>query len=384
MPGAPGIKMCRMKPNQDIRILTVDDNIENLQVLGSLLHQMDYRVAIAQSGNEALRMLPRVYPDLILLDIMMPGMDGYQTLEKIKELDEWKAVPVIFLTAKHSPEDIVKGFELGAVDYITKPFNKSELTVRIRTHLQLRFIQRDLEDSQKQLKENIRLKDKLFSIISHDLRSPISGVHSLLARMEPNTPDGDYLINKHHVSLMRNALKNTFNLLENLLLWSREQRNKLQIAPQDIALRPVAEETLELLLPMAKQKNVRIHNNIPGHLHVKADISLLAAVIRNLLSNSIKFSHPGGEIILQTEVNDHIVRVCVVDKGVGMTHEEIRKILSKDKFHSRAGTDNEGGSGIGLKLVSGFVRKLGGELSIESQAGEGTTICFDVPEVIPE
>src|SRR4030043_1705809 len=148
-------------------ILIVDDVPKNLQLLGTLLREIDCDITVAMNGQQALETVPKVSPDLILLDVVMPEMNGFEVCKKLKSLPKTKDIPVIFLTAKTETKDIVKGFELGAVDYITKPFIGSGLIARVNTHLSLRH-------TQEELRQANATKDKFFSLIAHDLRTPFA------------------------------------------------------------------------------------------------------------------------------------------------------------------------------------------------------------------
>ena len=164
---------------KDSVVLIVDDIPENLQVLGNILSAYGLDIGVATDGLQALENVKFQKPDLILLDIMMPGMDGFEVCEKLKSNPETSNIPVIFLTAKSQTEDIVKGFEVGAVDYVTKPFNSAELLVRVFNHLELKKAKDKIERQNDELKEMNDAKNKFFSIISHDLRGPFSGLLGL-------------------------------------------------------------------------------------------------------------------------------------------------------------------------------------------------------------
>ncbi|MEQ8167904.1 MAG: response regulator, partial [Candidatus Eremiobacterota bacterium] len=162
-------------------ILIVDDTRVNLQLLGKILMKVNYELAIANSGYEALDMLREIKPDLILLDIMMPGIDGYDVCKTLKSSPETKDIPVIFLTARSEKEDIVTGFEMGAVDYVTKPFNSSELLARVKTHLELKHARDLLAKQNEKLKQLNDLKNEFLGMAAHDLRNPIGSITTTLS-----------------------------------------------------------------------------------------------------------------------------------------------------------------------------------------------------------
>ncbi|MBS3769456.1 MAG: response regulator, partial [Bacteroidales bacterium] len=150
---------------EESKILLIDDSVQNLKLLGNMLREKDYQIALARDGKEGLQLAKKIYPDLILLDIMMPDLDGYEVCKQLKEDEQTKDIPVIFLTAKTSNEDLVKGFQLGGVDYITKPFNREELFMRIKTHLDLKKAHDKISSQAETLRELNETKDKMFSVI---------------------------------------------------------------------------------------------------------------------------------------------------------------------------------------------------------------------------
>ena len=217
-------------------ILVVDDQPINLKVIASVL-SADYSLSIANNGINALKMLEKGLPDLILLDIMMPEMDGYEVCKRVKENEKTKDIPIIFLTAKTDINDIIKGFDVGAVDYITKPFNPTEMKVRVVNHLNLYHAKKEiermyqkllmsqeaLENANKQLEQTNKEKDKFFSIIAHDLKSPFNGIIGLseMLRDDARILDTDSIIK--YAGLIHSSTQQTFDLLKNLLEWARMQ-----------------------------------------------------------------------------------------------------------------------------------------------------------------
>ncbi|MFP4042791.1 MAG: response regulator, partial [Bacteroidales bacterium] len=244
-----------MENNFDPRssvILVVDDSVQNLKLVGNMLKDWDFQIALAKDGYEALNLVPKVNPSLILLDIMMPDIDGYEVCEKLKKDKNSRDIPVIFLTAKTSNEAIVKGFKVGGVDYITKPFNKDELLMRIRTHLELKASHDKIQMQAEELEKINATKDKMFSVISHDLRAPLGGMKSMLDLIFEDN-DGNNVSGKALISL-KNAADHTYNLLENLLYWSRSQRDKLEYEPEILNIFDLVTENVELMYTMARNK----------------------------------------------------------------------------------------------------------------------------------
>ena len=230
-------------------VLIVDDTPNNLQVLSNILHDKGYNICISTSGYQALESVNTEMPDLILLDIQMPVMDGFETFKALKLNPKAKDIPVIFLTAVVEPEKIVQAFELGAVDYITKPFNIPELTARVATHL-------EIKRSREKLIELNATKEKLFSIISHDLKSSVGsilGISDLLLENFDNYKSDKI---QQIVSSIYQSSKNTFELLENLLDWSRLQTERLTRKIEKHNLKTNVIDICSLFTEIAKNKNI--------------------------------------------------------------------------------------------------------------------------------
>jgi CheY-like chemotaxis protein len=243
-------------------VLIVDDVPENLQVLGNVLLQKGLDVGFATNGEEALEAVQYSKPDLILLDIMMPGISGITVCQKLKSNPETQDIPVIFLTAKTQPEDIIKGFEVGAVDYVTKPFNSGELLARVMDSIRTEKIADLIAKQIEELMELNATKDKFFSIIAHDLRGPFSG---LLGLTDLLSQEGESMNQEEIIDLikkMHQTLKNQYSLLENLLQWASIQTQRLRPQPIKVNLLRTAKDVISLLQANADKKDIEIINEI--------------------------------------------------------------------------------------------------------------------------
>ena len=367
------------KPENSI-ILVVDDSMQNLKLLGNMLKDWNYQIALAKNGREALDIAPKIIPSLILLDIMMPEMDGYKVCDELKKDSKTKDIPVIFLTAKTSNEDLVKGFKAGGVDYITKPFNQNELMMRIQTHLELKAAHDKIQTQAEELKEANATKDKMFSVISHDLRAPLGGIKSMMDIIYEDRANNKEISDKSLQSL-KTAADQTYNLLENLLYWSRTQRNKLNFQPESINLYDLVEENLELMNTLAKNKNITVENELSPELAAFADNNMIKTIIRNLINNAIKFTNKEGKIRIYSETNENENRVSlsIEDNGMGIGKESLKKIQDNKQFYTTYGTGKEKGSGLGLNLCFDFAKRNNGDLTINSTKGEGSTFTLSLP-----
>ncbi|MCK5718792.1 MAG: hybrid sensor histidine kinase/response regulator [Thiomargarita sp.] len=359
--------MLRKKPI----ILVVDDNPENLKVLGNILNEHNYSPGFAYNGMVVMDLLQKKQPDLILLDIMMHGMDGLEVCQRIKANKQFADIPIIFLTAKTETENVVEGLKLGAVDYITKPFNTQELLTRINTHL-------ELQTTKNKLKEALAAKDKFFSIISHDLGNLFNillGFSSVLANNDKLTAESK---EKYINNILTTANKG-FNLLSNLLEWSRSQTGQIQVNFISIDLHKMVQRNIELISEKAKLKQVQFNTNI-GETTAFADINMLDIIIRNLLSNAVKFTPSQGQIEITTrKIENNFVEISVVDTGVGIPKEHVGKIFRIDANYTTQSTDNEKGNGLGLLLCKEFAEKNHGTIGVESEEGIGSRFYVQLP-----
>ncbi|MBR9978937.1 MAG: hybrid sensor histidine kinase/response regulator [Bacteroidetes bacterium] len=354
-------------------ILIVDDVARNLQILGSFLREAGYDVSAVTSGKQALEITNDVHPDLILLDIMMPELDGFETCRRLKDDDATREIPVIFLTAKTAEEDILRGFELGAVDYITKPFQRRELIKRVHVHVELRR-------SREELARMVIEKDKLFSIIAHDLRGPLGSFMSIADYVTEHLDELDIAELKPLFREMRQTSKSVYGLLENLLDWSRIQLGTVHFHSQAFPLHAVATNVVSVVGMQAKRKELTLENLIPEDLNVCGDKRMISTVLRNLVSNAIKYTPRGGHVTMEVETHDTTgqITVLVRDTGVGMSEEIQSSLFNGLQLHSLPGTEKEKGTGLGLLLCREMIAMHGQKLMVESAIGEGSTFSFSL------
>ena len=369
----------------DFKLLIVDDVQTNVLLLRTLLNKEGYRILVAGNGREALEVAGREVPDLLLLDVMMPGMDGFEVAAHLKEDVCLSAIPIIFLTALDDTESIVKGFKLGASDFISKPFRKEELMVRIRHQLSLVAAQRIIREQTEELKKIIAGRDKLYSVIAHDLRSPMASMKMLLntimmsadrSKIDPDLVDMLEMSNK--------TSEEVFSLLDNLLKWTKSQLGKLTIVPQKLDIKELAGGVVEVMRSVAEVKHIRITMEECESCLVNVDIEMIKSVLRNLLSNAIKFSDFNSEIKVSVRKEEGRVIVAVTDSGKGIKKEDQPKLLNDATHFTTFGTNSEEGSGLGLLLCRDFVRKNGGELWFESEENVGSVFSFALSEFTEE
>jgi two-component system sensor histidine kinase/response regulator len=368
-------------------VLIVDDVPENIQVLSTILYQKGVNLAIAQSGKEALSIAARKPPDLILLDIVMPDMNGFDVCEHLKHAPETKEIPIIFLTARTQLDDILRGFAVGAVDYVTKPFNPTELLSRVFTHLELKQ-SRDIITIQNQqlaeqnsiLQELNATKDKFFSIIAHDLKNPFNVLISLSGMLKDEAKRYTLGEIERYAQRLYQASEQGYTLLENLLEWARSQTGRITFQPEKTHLKTLITDTIRVLESHAKTKQIALLSDIPDDLVGFVDVKMAATVMRNLVSNALKYTASGGTVTIQAHDAGEQITIAVSDTGVGIAQEHLTKLFRIDAHHTTPGTAQEKGTGLGLILCQEFLEQHGGTIKVESEVGNGSCFTITLPK----
>ena len=297
----------------------------------------------------------------------------------MKKDPELADIPIIFLTALNTPADLVHGFQVGANDFLTKPFNKEELVMRVMQQISLVAAKRIIEQQNEELKATLNNRDKMYSVIAHDLRSPMASIRMVLNLVVASTsPD---LVGPELYELLDKANRESeevHDLLDNLLKWTKSQTGRLNVVLQDLDLNDIVPGVVEIFEMIAQTKRIKLDYQAPAEpMLVNADNDMLKTVIRNFLSNAIKFSPEDSSIeILMTRDGDY-AKVSVRDHGVGIAADRIDTIFHKGE--TTYGTGGEEGSGLGLQLCQDFARKNGGDCMVESVEGEGSTFSVLIP-----
>ena len=367
--------------NSDFTVLIVDDVDANVLLLKLLISKAGYKTLSAYNGKDALEIVMEHNPDLILLDIMMPVMDGHQVAKRLKEIPEKAEIPIIFLSALNSTDDIVQGFKLGAADYVSKPFNKDELLTRINHQISLIAAKRTISRQNEELQKTILGRDKLCSVIAHDLRSPIASIRMVMEVLINGISKENVDPDMYDLLIMANRLTDdSFTLLDNLLKWTKSQTGRLNsVFQDDVEIMNLVRGVVEVLRGVAKLKNIEIE--VAGNTErvARIDIDMAKTALRNLLSNAIKFSYDGSKIEVKVTEEPSRVIVDVKDYGSGISEEKQKLLFKTDTHFTSFGTGNEEGSGLGLLLCNEFVRRNGGTLWFVSAEGKGSTFSFDIP-----
>ena len=289
----------------DYKILIVDDVVSNVLLLKILLTNEQFQVCTANNGTTCIEVAKTEHPDLILLDVMMPDINGFDTAVVLKKDATTRDIPIIFLTALNTPQDLVRGFQVGANDFLTKPFNKEELVMRVMQQISLVAAKRIIEKQNSELRATLNNRDKMYSVIAHDLRSPMASIRMVLnlvvASASPET------VGEELYTLLDQANRESeevHDLLDNLLKWTKSQTGRLTVVKQELNLNDIIPGVVEIFDIIAQTKRIKLdYQPLDGDVKVIADNDMLKTIVRNFLSNAIKFSPEDSaiEIILKEE-----------------------------------------------------------------------------------
>jgi two-component system sensor histidine kinase/response regulator len=353
--------------------------VSNVLLLKILLTNEKFQVCTANCGNACIEQARKEHPDLILLDVMMPDINGFDTAVILKKDPETADIPIIFLTALNTPADLVKGFQVGANDFLTKPFNKEELVMRVVQQISLVAAKRIIIQQNDELRRTINNRDKMYSVIAHDLRSPMASIRMVLnLAVSVVSPE---MVGQEIFDLLDKANRETeeaHDLLDNLLKWTKSQTGRMNVVYQDMDLNEVVPGVVDIFVMIAEMKKVKL-SFLPNDekFEVRADNDMIKTVIRNFISNAIKFSHEGSTIEVFITRQDDFAKISIRDHGVGIAPERIEGLFHKGE--TTYGTGGEEGSGLGLQLCADFARKNGGDVMVESVLGEGSTFSCLIP-----
>jgi len=364
------------------RILVVDDEPVNIQVLLNLLSVQNYSVTKAYNGPEALDMFDKgEHFDLVLLDIMMPKMSGYDVCRLLRARYSLSDLPIIMLTAKNQIQDVVYGFQAGANDYIQKPFDKEELLARIKTLL-------ELKDAMEAATIANKAKSLFLSNMSHELRTPLNavvGLTELLLRTPLNTRQKDY------TERMKQSSASLLGIINNILDYSDVDAGKMKLYCSAFSVRPMVNELAKYFRERNFKSDVVLHVEMDSSLpsSLAGDPVRLKQVLFNLIDNAYKFTEKGtitvrSTVVRRDDPNNVMVSFAVEDTGIGMSREQIDEVFAAFTQADNSPSRKYGGVGIGLAITREIVRLMGGTITVSGEAGKGTTFTFSCPFQVPE
>ncbi len=361
-------------------IMVVDDTPANLKLLNDILQKIGYRVLAFPKGDLAIKAAVKKPPDLILLDIMMPGMNGFEVCRKLKSYDHLAEIPIIFISALDDMQNKVKAFSVGGVDYVTKPFQYEEVHARVRTHLELNLQKKKLKENYEQLKELEALRDSLVHMIVHDLRSPLMSITGYLdlALME-KLPENitDYLLNVKEASDMLIELINT------LLDVNKIESGKIDLAYSTVDVLQLAQNVLKKFASLKGNRVLKLESE-KDSIIVNCDRQLIERVIWNLVGNAIKFTpQKGGKVIISASTENKAAIITVTDNGHGIPRQYRDKIFDKFTQVKMRKSGIRASTGLGLTFCKLVVEAHGGRIHVDSEPKKGTSFSIVLPLQCP-
>jgi len=385
-------------------ILVVDDVSANLQLIAGQLEARGYVVLVARSGPEAIERAELARPDLILLDVVMPGMDGFETCRRLKQGSATRDIPVIFMTALSATDDKVQGFQVGAVDYVTKPLNAEEVVARVRTHLTLDLLRRQLASQNRQLQAEAQAREQaqaelqhanaelehvaaalrrsnadleqLAYVASHDMQEPLRMVASYLQLVSRRYGDRLDADGHEFIGYAVDGAKRMQAMINDLLVLSRVSTKARPFAPADCT-QILDTARIQLQLAIAESGATITADTLPT---VHGDATQLLQLFQNLLANAIKFrGDQAPQVHVSAQATEEGFCIAVSDNGIGIAPEHFQRVFVL--FQRLHGRNEYPGTGIGLALCKRIVERHGGRIWVESGAGRGSIFRFTLPRL---
>lgn len=357
-------------------ILIADDNVDNLKVLSNILESNGYKVRMAQDGEQVLQSLELSIVDIILLDIHMPRMDGYEACKRIKADMRYKEIPIIFISALTDTFNKVEAFNIGAADYLTKPIHMDELLSRIHTHLSLISLHKELIEKNKKLQELEILRDNLFHMIVHDMRSPLAGLVGNLDMIEMDCVENENST-KEMISSSIQACQNLNNMINSLLDVYKLEQGKMQLFISKFTMSQCIDAVIKFLGASTNKHDIDI--KIENDDEISGDYELIKRVLQNLISNALKYTPLGKKIEIEVNKVDDNLRVKISDEGHGIPKKYHDKIFEKFGQAESKHVARQASTGLGLAFCKLVIEAHGGKIDVDSKEGEGSIFWFKLP-----
>jgi len=361
-------------------ILVVDDTPANLQMLADMLKRRGYRARPVPSGRLALQAAKVDPPDLILLDVNMPEMDGYEVCAELKKDPALAAIPVIFISAYGETADKMRAFTAGGLDYITKPFHVEEVEARVAVHLQLRRQQRELETMLAQQRELENMRDSMVHMIVHDLRAPLTAVFNYLDLVREQEAGFIAPESMQNLDFAMKASRWMVQMVNVLLDASKIESGQMTLRRVECDVGDVVSDAIDAIRSLADEKNVLYQSS---HVRAAVDRDAIARVVQNLVTNAVKLTPPGGDVRISLQTKDESLRVEVSDHGPGIAAEHHPKIFEKFGQLDTNVRQSIPSSGLGLYFCKLAVEAHGGSIGVNSEVGQGSTFWFELPLRVP-
>lgn len=343
-----------------------------------------YRVISSSTSDAAIQMALKIQPDLFLIDVMMPDIDGFDLAIMFKSAPELIDIPIIFLSAIKDAEAKMKGFDLGAVDYITKPYQSEEILSRVSFHIRLSQLEKErivhidqLQARERELEALNKEKDNILRVVSHDMRNPLNGIIGVSEILREDVDNEEV---RYMLELIEQSGEGLLSLVNDLIELAGVESGSVELKIKENNLIDLIRTSVKLNSPPAVAKKVTIEEPEEEHgpVIVKCDKSKIVQLINNLISNAIKFTKSGGTISVKATRDNKEAVLTISDTGIGIPEDVKETMFTKGGKHN-IGTDGEKGTGLGMAIVKRIVKLHGGKIEVESELGEGTTFIIRIP-----
>jgi signal transduction histidine kinase len=359
-------------------ILVVDDEEKNRKLLSDLLRSKGHKVILAEDGEEALRMTREENPDVILLDVMMPKLNGYEVCKELQNDTKTRIIPVLMVTSLSERNDRIKGISMGAYDFISKPIDSAEISLRVRNAVHNKQLHDRVQQDLENLRELEQLRDDLVNLVVHDMKSPLFGISGYLELLQDHMEGKFGEEQQEFVIEARKSCRDLLEMIRSLLDISRMEEGSLPLNKTQFDLNSLAEETLKTLNSIAEGKEIEFAP-ATHPTAVTADSDILKRIISNLVTNALKFTPLNKSVRVTVESNNGEAKISVADNGPGIPAQYRKTIFEKFGRVKQRREHKMFSTGLGLTFCKLATEAHGGEIGLKSKEGEGSTFWFTIP-----